>query len=71
MDDKEDKNEKTFSKKGEIKYSCDFCDYFTYRKTNIDRHFSTAKHICRENDDKGGQKGAKGANPRAKRNFYL
>jgi hypothetical protein len=61
MDDKEDKNEQPFSKKESIKYNCENCDYFTYRKTNIDRHFSTTKHLQQKNDDKGGQKGAKGA----------
>lgn len=61
MEDKEDKNEQNFSKKGAIKYCCDNCDYNTFRKTNIDRHLATAKHQRMTNDDKGGQKRAKQA----------
>jgi hypothetical protein len=29
------------------KYCCDTCDYFTSRKSSIDKHFLTAKHLSR------------------------
>jgi len=29
----------------QIKYSCEFCNYFTYKKNNYDRHILTQKHI--------------------------
>ena len=61
MDDKEDKNEQNFSKKGATNFCCKICDYFTSKKANIDRHLSTSKHQRMTNDDKGGQKEAKGA----------
>ena len=61
MDDKEDKNEQIFSKKGAIKYCCESCDYITFRKANIDRHLSTGKHQRMTKEDNGGQKRAKGA----------
>jgi hypothetical protein len=27
-----------------VKYVCNFCDYITYRKSNIEKHFDTIKH---------------------------
>jgi hypothetical protein len=29
------------------KYCCEACDYFTSRKSSIDKHFTTAKHLSR------------------------
>lgn len=29
------------------KYCCEACDYFTSRKSSIDKHFTTAKHLTR------------------------
>ena len=29
------------------KYCCEACDYFTCRKSSIDKHFTTAKHLSR------------------------
>ena len=36
-------NEKV-AKSSHTKYYCDICDYETSKKTNIDKHFLTAKH---------------------------
>lgn len=61
MDDKEDKKEQKTSEKGANFFYCDFCDYITFKKANIERHLITAKHQRMTLDDKKEQKGAKGA----------
>ena len=40
------------TQKNAKKYSCKFCDYFTYNKTDFNRHVSTDKHQNNENDSK-------------------
>jgi hypothetical protein len=37
------------SEKSSIKYLCKVCDYYTSRKSQYDRHLSTAKHNGKEN----------------------
>jgi hypothetical protein len=59
MDDKGDKKEQKTSEKGSKKFYCDFCDYITFKKANIERHLITAKHQRMTMDDKKEQKGAK------------
>jgi transposase-like protein len=39
--------------KSSFKYFCDFCDYGTCKKSNIDNHYATSKHI---NSMNGNQK---------------
>ena len=35
--------------KGSIKFLCKTCDYYTSRKSQYERHLSTAKHNGKEN----------------------
>jgi rubrerythrin len=45
--------------KNKVKYVCKLCDYITFRKSNIERHFKTIKHK--------EQKGAKKEQKRSKK----
>jgi hypothetical protein len=44
-------------KKGEAKFGCDLCDFYTSHKSKYETHFATLKHQRIHLDTKKGQKG--------------
>jgi hypothetical protein len=59
MEDKDDKIEEKSSQKVASNFYCVFCDYYTSKKTNYDKHIITPKHLRMTEDYIGGQKVAK------------
>jgi len=59
MEDKDDNIKEKSSQKVAEKFTCFFCDYITYKKSNYDKHILTPKHQRMTEDDDGGQKVAK------------
>lgn len=47
------------SKKRVKNFTCSFCDYFTYRQYNLERHYLTPKHKMLTNANKNEQKTSK------------
>ena len=56
MDDNEDNIKQILSKKVANNYSCELCDYYTSRKSNLEKHLISSKHVRMTNDDNLGQK---------------